>query len=34
MQALMDEVQFEDGGTVVKLRKQSNASHISPEQKD
>src|SRR5689334_5421155 len=34
MQALMDEVQFEDGGTVVKLRKQSNASHSSPEQKD
>jgi serine/threonine-protein kinase RsbW len=33
MQALMDEVQFEDGGTVVKLRKQSNASHSSPEQK-
>jgi serine/threonine-protein kinase RsbW len=26
MQALMDEIQFEEGGTVVKLRKQSNSS--------
>ena len=31
MQALMDEVQFEEGGTVVKLRKQSNSSRSSPE---
>lgn len=29
MQALMDEVQFEAGGTVVKLRKQSNSSRSS-----
>ena len=32
MQALMDEVQFEERGTVVKLRKQSNSSHSRPEQ--
>ena len=34
MQALMDEVQFEEGGTVAKLRKQSNSSRSSPEQTD
>jgi serine/threonine-protein kinase RsbW len=34
MQALMDEVQFEEGGTVVKLRMQSNSSRSSPEQTD
>jgi hypothetical protein len=30
----MDEVQFEEGGSVVKLRKQPNSSRSSPEQKD
>lgn len=30
MQALMDEVQFEEGGTVVKLRKQSKSSRGQP----
>ena len=34
MQVLMDEVQFEEAGTVVKLRKQSNSSRSSPEQTD
>jgi len=34
MQALMDEVQFDEGGTVVKLRKQSNSSRSSPGQTD
>ena len=34
MQALMDEVKFEERGTVVKLRKQSNSSRSSPEQTD
>jgi serine/threonine-protein kinase RsbW len=31
MQALMDQVQFEEGGTVVKLRKQSNSSRSNPD---
>jgi len=34
MQALMDEVQFEEGGTVVKLHKHSNSTRCNPEQTD